>query len=66
MGFENLPWAEREKLLTAADRQAIQRAIYTRWEDIEESWAETEAGRFEIHRIVMRKYHDEEFKAGMI
>jgi hypothetical protein len=63
--MNNLPWWEREKLLTEKDKQAIQRAIYSNWEDIDESWAETEAGKNELHSIIMRKYHQEEFKAGI-
>lgn len=66
MNDAELPWWEREKLLTEKDKQAIQNAIYTRWEDIDENAAETEAGRYELHRITMRKMHDAEFAAGML
>lgn len=65
MSAGNLPWWEREKLLTAKDREAIQRAIYTRWEDIDETLAETDAGREEIRRIQLRKMNADEFAAGI-
>ena len=64
--IQEMPWVERQKLLTDKDRQAIQRAIYSRWEDIDEAWAETDAGRAEIHSICRRKYHAAEFAAGML
>ena len=64
--MNNLPWWEREKLLTERDRQAIQLAIHTYYADIDEGWAETEAGKNELHSIIMRKYHQEEFKAGIV
>lgn len=60
-----LQWWEREKLLTERDKQAIQRAIHSHYADIDEGWAETEYGRAELHSIVMRKYHNEEFMAGI-
>lgn len=65
MSVEKLPWWEREKLLTPKDKEAIQRAIYTRWEDIDENDAETEAGRYELRTIALRKYHNDEFKSGI-
>lgn len=61
-----MPWWEREQLLTDKDRQAIQRAIYSRWEDINENWAETEEGRYEVHRITMNKMHFQESLAEML
>lgn len=64
--IQALPWWEREKLLTEKDKQAIQRAINCHYADIDEDWAETEAGRVEIHSIIMRKYHNEEYIAGLL
>lgn len=61
-----LHWWEREKLLTEKDKQAIQKAIHSHYADIDESDAETEAGRYELHAIIMRKYHNEEFMAGLL
>ena len=61
-----MPWWEREKLLTAKDKEAIQRAIYARWEDIDASWAETEAGRYELDYIRSRKLHHAEAMVGML
>lgn len=65
MNPAHLPWWEREKLLTDKDKQAIQKAVNLHYADIDENEAETEAGRYELHSIVMRKYHNEEFKAGI-
>ena len=62
----NMPWWEREKHLTDKDREAIQRAIYAPWEEIDPDWAETEAGRWELDRIRSRKYHQDEAKAGIL
>lgn len=61
-----LQWWEREKLLTEKDREAIQKAMYTRWEDIDENAAETEAGKYEIQSIRSRKRHNDEWLAGML
>lgn len=61
-----MPWWERKKLLTDKDREAIQKAINSRWTEIEEDWAETEAGKNELHSIKMRKFHHEEFLAGIL
>lgn len=61
----NLPWWEREKLLTQKDKQAIQKAIQSYYADIDENWAETELGKEELGKIAWRKYHDEEWLAGM-
>ena len=66
MNAAELPWWEREKLLTERDKQAIQRAIHSHYADIDEGWAETEYGRAELHSIIMRKYRQEEFLAGML
>lgn len=56
---------ELEKLLTDRDREAISRARDCDWTEIDEDWAETELGRKELHDIIVTKYHDEEFRAGM-
>ena len=61
----HLPWWEREKLLTDKDKQAIQKAVNRHYADIDENWAETELGREELRKIARRKYHDEEWLAGM-
>lgn len=63
MNYSAMPWWEREKTLTEKDREAIRRAVYADWADIDEASAETEAGRYELHRIKMTKYHNEEFLA---
>ena len=52
--------------LTEKDKRAIEKAQASDWTEIEEDWAETEAGREELHRITMRKYHREERFAGML
>lgn len=62
----DLPWWEREKLLTKKDREEIQKAKGAEWSDIDENAAETEAGRYELHCIIMRKYHSEEYLAGLL
>ena len=61
-----IPWREREKLFTQKDKEAIEKAKAARWEDIDEDWAETDAGRYELHDIIMRKYHRDEYRAGML
>lgn len=65
MDVAQMQWWEREKLLTPKDKEAIDKAKHSCWEEIEEDWAETEAGRYEIHSIMMRKYHRDEHLAGM-
>lgn len=52
--------------LTAKDQQAIEKARASDWTEIDEGWAETEAGKEEVHRIKMRMYHREERIAGML
>ena len=66
MSLSEKPWWEREKMLSEKDREAIQRAVYADWTDIDESSAETEAGKNELHRIKMTKLHNEEFKAKIL
>lgn len=65
MGTELMPWWVREKRLTEKDKEAIRKARSLRWADIDESSAETEEGRYELRRIVMDKYHREEYAAGL-
>ena len=61
-----MPWWEREKLLTEKDKEAIVKAKGQYFGDIDENSAETEAGRYELHSIFMRKYHRDEYLAGML
>ena len=61
-----IPWWKREALLTQKDKEAISRARKTPWEDIREDWAETNAGKMELHEMIMGKYHRAEAAAGMI
>lgn len=58
-------WWEREKLLTEKDKAAIERAKSLDSGEIDEDWAETEAGREELHLIAIRKYRYEEYQAGI-
>jgi len=64
--IRSLPWWEREKLLTEKDKEAINRAKDTRWEDIDTNSAETEAGKVEIEFIQSRKRHRDEWQAGIL
>ena len=66
MDVSNLQWWEREKLLTDKDKEAIARATAQHYGDIDEDAAETDAGRYELHSLIMRKYHNEEHLAGML
>lgn len=59
-------WWEREELLTDKDKEAIREAKEKAWTEIDENAAETEAGRYELHNIIIRKYHNEEFYAGLL
>lgn len=52
--------------MTVKDQQAIEKAKASNWTEIDEGWAETEAGREEVHRIKMWMYHREERIAGML
>ena len=61
-----IPWWKRETLFTQKDKEAISRARRTPWEDIKESWAETEAGKLELRDMIRRKFHMAEASAGMI
>ena len=61
-----LTWWERQKLLTEKDKEAIQRAIYERWEDIDIDSAETDAGKVELESIISSKRHRQEWLTGML
>jgi len=61
-----LQWWEVEKLLTEKDKEAIDKAKSQYWANIDEESAETEIGRKRLHDIKMRKYHDEEYEAGLL
>lgn len=52
--------------MTEHDKALVEKARGMCWEDINEEDAETEEGRAELHRIIMRKYHYDEWKAGML
>ena len=60
-----IQWWEREKLFTQKDKEAISRARRLDWDEISEDWAETEAGRQELHHLIVSKYHREEAMAEM-
>ena len=66
MNVRDLPWWEREGMLTEKDKEAIRSAKRSDWTDIDENLAETEAGRYELHSIKMRKFHKEEQRADML
>lgn len=56
-------------MINEHDKALIEKANdvpYTEHWRIRESEAETEEGRKELHRIYMRKYHEEEWSAGML
>ena len=59
-------WWERERLLTEKDKEAINTARRQYYGDIDEESAETIHGREVLHEIIMRKYHAEEFSAGIL
>ena len=63
--IERLPWWERDKLLTDKDRAAIDTARVQDWTEIDLSSAETIAGRVELKLIFSRKYHRDEYAAGI-
>lgn len=66
MNVSALQWWELDRLLTDKDREEIHRAWLTRWEDIDASRAETEAGRYRISEIISKKRHRDEYDAGML
>lgn len=51
--------------LTQKDKAAIARARKSDWTEISEDWAETEAGRMELHYIITSKYHADEYNTGL-
>jgi len=53
-------------MLTEHDKKLIEQARHQRWEDIREEDAETEEGRDALHDIAIRKYHYDEYKAGIL
>lgn len=59
-------WWERERLLTDKDWEAIDKALGQYYADIDEESAEMIHGREILHEIIMRKYHAEEFSAGIL
>lgn len=52
--------------MTEKDKELVEKARHQCWEDIDEDAAETEEGRAALHSIIMRKYHYDEYKAGML
>lgn len=66
MDVSKMPWWEREKLLTDKDKDAIAKARGQHYGDIDEGAAETDAGRYELHALVMRKYRREESLADQL
>jgi hypothetical protein len=60
------PWWEVEKLLTEKDKQALEHARSLHFGEIDENEAETALGRQKLREMIIRKYHNEEYCAGMI
>lgn len=60
-----MTWWEEEKLLTAKDREAIERAKSQDWPEIDEDSAETPLGKKKVHDIAFRKYNRDMYAAGM-
>ena len=58
--------SEIESFLSEKDREVIEKAKEMDWEYIEEGSAETELGNAILHKIIMRKYHEDEASCGMI
>lgn len=48
------------------DEKLLQWAKKQRWEDLDESMAETEEGKLRLHIIIMRKYHIDEYECGIL
>lgn len=59
-------WWQEEALLTKKDKEAIEKAKSQDWTEIDENTAETVIGRKKLHDIIMTKYHNEEFQAGIL
>lgn len=64
--YDRLPWWEQEKLLTPRDREAIRVARDMNWAEIDEGTADSDAGRFALHDLRVKKYHREEFGDGIL
>jgi len=52
--------------MTKHDEILIQQAHNKPWEDINEDEAETTEGKETLHRIIINKYHLEEYKCGIL
>lgn len=63
---QDMMWWEEERLLTDKDREAIDKAKKQDWTEIDEDSAETVIGKRWIREIIMRKYHRDEYKTGML
>lgn len=61
-----MDWRERERLLTPKDKEAISVAKKLDWTEIDEDSAESDSGKYEVHSIIMRKYHQEEHRSQML
>jgi hypothetical protein len=48
------------------DKRLVEKAQKLDWTLIDENEAETAEGRYELHNIIMRKYHHDELKADML
>lgn len=59
-------WWEEDRLLTEKDKEAIEKAKKQSWTKIDEDSAETLIGKRRLHSIAMRKFHYEEFQAGLL
>lgn len=64
-GNENTEKSER-MAMTEKDKALVEKARHQRWEDIDEDAADTEEGRRALHDIAIRKYHYDEYKAGIL
>ena len=54
------------KKMNEHDEKLLQWAKKQRWEDLDESMAETEEGKRRLHTIIMRKYHIDEYECGIL
>lgn len=48
------------------DKELVEKARTLHWSEIDENEAETAEGRYQLHRIILSKYHKEELKADML
>ncbi|MBR4228040.1 MAG: hypothetical protein IKR72_02955 [Bacteroidales bacterium] len=53
-------------MMSEHDKQLVESSRHKRWEDINEDEAETPEGKQALHDIAVRKYHYDEYRAGMI